>query len=568
MDPQSLVYQGREATGTAQIFGREGNPFNAVRSRMADIEKKKAIEAEKAKLAKQERDKKMFEVISVSPEKTFHPFNQQVLNAAQEHRNRVMEYYSSGGTDNPQFQAWNKTQWEKVNDLARKGVYIQEKINATMEEIKKNPYLDQTYYFPKIWDSIMDAHGNGKPLDQINVDQIAQVYQQDPAGFNLDKYATDFYGNIKDNVFNWVEKRNTALGTETDDIELKVKGQLYQKDQNTTSGVVEDEWGNPQMNITNDVLNSFAGSPLAKQRLQQMAEEQGIDPREWLASRFKALGGGFNKNVRPGSKFYPGAYTNQPDETGIPKKDIPKATERMKNIGNILNAFWDEDGSRRDDPSPQAQAALSYIVANARFGDGEILDASFVPGTTKPGAMKVFDDEIENSPDDQIVFRVKYSDRGRPKTERISIDEMNAAQLNGIFNTSKTEGGFKIGYDQLRMLNQKKDNELFSSRIDRSYMNEQTANAEQDQIKSWQSYQDLDKMKGKVLNGKRIQSVSRKKSYGFFPSDLGIQVTYHDGSTEVIPVEEYDRLSEIHKAKKGNTGGTSPSKVDYTKLKY
>jgi hypothetical protein len=559
--PQSTVYLGREGTGAAQVFGREGNPMAVVHQRIANVERKEALEAERKRLAKQQRDTKMFEILNVSPEKTFEPFNKQVLDLAQQHREKVVEYFNSGGTVNPNFTSWNTKEWDRINDSARKGMYIQKKIGETMEEIKKNPYLDESHYYPKIWDHIMDEFGNGKPLDQVNIDNISSIYSNDPSGFNLDKYANDFYGNIKDNVFNWVAKRNTKYGTETDDVELKVKGKLYQPDETTTSGVKEDANGNPIVNVTSDVLNSFAESPLAKKRLEQMAQEQGVTPQEWIANRFSAMGGGFNKNAKPQSKMFPGGYYNLPDELGFKKADIPKATERMTNIGNILNAFWAPDGSRTAEPSPEARAALSYLIANAKFGDGEIIDADFASGTTRPGKTRYWDGELDNSADDRIVLRVKYSDTRMPKTESISLDEMNAGELNGLFNTAKTEGGFKVGYDQLRLLNEKTDNKLFQSRKDRSYSNAQTAAAEQQQVANWQEFKDLDSMKGKIIGGKKIAAVSVARSTGWWPSDEGINVVYSDGSKEMIKADQYDKLAEIHQAKKGNASASEEEEM-------
>ncbi|HEY0770248.1 MAG TPA: hypothetical protein VGD31_07920, partial [Sphingobacteriaceae bacterium] len=142
--PESLVYRQMEGTGAAQIFGREGNPMRAVMQRQADIGRKRAIQAEEAKLAKEKRDKKMWDLINVDPEKAFEPFNKQVKDAADSHRQKIADYFEKGGNpDDATFQRVVKKGWDDVNDLARRSNYIKDTLAATQEAIKKDPFLKQ-----------------------------------------------------------------------------------------------------------------------------------------------------------------------------------------------------------------------------------------------------------------------------------------------------------------------------------------------------------------------------------------------------------------------------------------
>jgi hypothetical protein len=563
--PESVVYNKREGSGAAQIFGQPGQPVRALMLRKQDALQRQRVAEAEAKLAKDKRDQKMFEILAVSPEKTFQPFDDQVRNVATEHRKKVEGYFNAGGDpNNPSFQSWNKGEWDRINGLARKGIYIQDKIKATMDTIKQNPYLKTDYYYPKIFDHYMDAHGNGKPLDQVNVNDIESIYQTDPGGFDMNKYTNDFLANIKDNVFNYVKKRNTAYGTETDDVEVKTKGALYTPDAKTTSGVQEDEFGNPILKISNEVLNSFADSPNAQRAVEHMAQQTGQDPRqvmsELIQNNMATRGGGFSRNVKPTSKMLPWTYyQNNNSLAGIKQQDIPRATQRLRNIGNIMNAFWNEDGTRRDEPSPEAVQALNYIAKNTKFGDGEVLEATFLPGSTEPGKTAALGAPVDNSPNDRIAFKVKFSDRGSPKVQTVDLDEQTAPALNSIFETSKTEGGYNVGYDQLLNLNQELGGQIFNSRIDRSHFNKQRAEIEQQQVSKWKNMEDLDQLNGKVLAGKKITSASKKPGT-YWWSDDKISVTLEDGSkAEIDPndPESYKTLSKLYNQgakKKGESG--------------
>jgi hypothetical protein len=570
--PESLVFNRREGTGAAQIFGTPGNPARALMLRQQDAAQRARQRAAEEKLAKEKRDQKMFEIMAVSPEKTFQPFDEQVRKEADTHRAKVVDYFNKGGNpDNAGFQNWNNSQWDRINSVARKGTYIEKKIKDTMDLITKDPYLRQDYYMPKIFDQYMDANGNGKPLDQINVNAIESIYQTDPDGFDAQKYTNDFLSNIKDNVYNWVKKRNTAYGTETDDVELKTKGLLYTPDDSTASGVREDEFGNPELNITNEVINSFADSPNAKRYVETMASRTGQDPRqimsELIQGNLLTRGGGFAKNVRPQSKMMPWNYFQQQNSVaGFKQEDVPRASQRLRNIGDIMNAFWNEDGTRREDPAPEAMQALNYIAKNTKFGDGEVLEATFVPGNTKPGKETVMGSPVDASPNDRIAFKVKFSDRGSPKVQTIDLDDQTAPALNAIFETAKTEGGYKVGFDQLLNLNQTLGNSLFQPRIDRSYFNKQRAETERAQVGKWQKMEDLDALKGKVLGGKKIAAVGQKTGAWWW-SKPTITMTFEDGSqAEMDPNEEggYDVLSKLYnQGGKTSAPGTGESGIKW-----
>ncbi|HEY8971523.1 MAG TPA: hypothetical protein VIM64_20615, partial [Puia sp.] len=114
--PESLVYRGREGTGAAQIFGREGNPLRAFRERKADIDNKRRMQAEQARLQREQRDKDLWELTNVNPDKAFEPFDSEVKKAAEAHRKEIYNKIMEAGGATPAVKLFAKNGWDKVNN--------------------------------------------------------------------------------------------------------------------------------------------------------------------------------------------------------------------------------------------------------------------------------------------------------------------------------------------------------------------------------------------------------------------------------------------------------------------
>jgi len=144
--PESIVYQGREGTGLAQVFGQPGDPLGQFQHNEAVKQRKAAEAAAAARQAKAERDKKQWNLMNVDPEKAYAPFNQQVLDAADQHRKMIGEYFEKGGDpDDPAFQRTVKAGWDAVNHKARQSNYVKDTIDETMKGIQANPYQIPEY---------------------------------------------------------------------------------------------------------------------------------------------------------------------------------------------------------------------------------------------------------------------------------------------------------------------------------------------------------------------------------------------------------------------------------------
>lgn len=557
--PQNTVYQGREGTGQAQIFGREGNPFGAVRARMLDIDRRQAIQAEKDRLMKADRDKKLIEAMNVDPEKTYAPFNQQVLEAANAHRQRVTDYFNNGGDpNNVNFSAWNKKQWNQINDLARRGTYIQDIVRGVEADVDKNPYLkgNKEAIMKKVWDTYLNPDGTAKKFDQINEKEIMNI-PNNPEFYDLQKYFDEFASNAKEHTYAWVKRINGALGQEVDDVKLKASP-FYTPDQNDPMGV-KTKNGVPVINVTDSMIHSFIdGDPIRREAVQIGAAKSGLSVREYvtgmLQNSVRNKGAGIDLDVRPVSKFYPSNYT---DTSGIKRNDAPLYQERMKTVGSVLNAFWNSDGTRREEPTQESIAALSQIARNTKVGDGEVLEASYVKGTTDPGMTEKFGKKLKNSPEDRIVFNVKFSDRGSTKLHEIPLNQLQGGAINSLFETSKAQGGKKVNWDAALRMNDESGGAFYSPYADPKFDNNARAQSQANQVTRWKNFEDLESMENRVINGKKISKVEKNPKRWPLGNDE-LDITYADGSKEtIVPTEQF--LNDLYKAKLGDQETTSGS---------
>ena len=568
--PESLVYRGQEGTGAAQIFGREGDPFKAIQIRKADQERRAAIDEAKKERARQERNKKMMDLIMVDPDKTFQPFNDQVLSAAEKHRAAVVDYFEKGGNpDDPKFLSWNKKGWGEVNDKAARGKYIENEIKQTMEQIKASPYLNTDHYFPKLFDLYMDENGNGKNFDDVDINKIRNIFHDDPSGFNATKYTKDFMGALKENVFNWKKQKNIANGIETDDVQVKVRGGLYNPDPGTASGVEEDENGNPVINATNDFINAFTANENAGRYIDQIVQQTGQSRKAVIESLVKPQGA-FARDVKTTTSRNPQWYYDALNASrgGISPEQVPLATNRWENLNNSINAFYNPDGSRRSEPTPEAKAALGYLKKNVKMGGGDVIDAQFVAGTNTPGNSSINGMTVENDPNDRIVFSVKSGNRpAKPMTINLN-DEGSIAELNGLFETAKTEGGAKFGVDQLLKFKGKNLSDLYANRAGLTAANEQAKAAENATVEKWVKAEEPDALVGRIHDGKRIKDVKVNKKpgvLGFGGGPQSYDVQYEDGSYGEIPLN-YEELSKVYKGESTSSQPTVSSQEEYDKL--
>lgn len=543
--------------------------MDAFRERQAQVEKKKLIAAEQARLQTNQRDKEMLEAMQVDPEKTFQPFEKQVMGAADTHRKRVAEYFNSGGSNNPTFQQWNKKEWEKVNSVARTGNYIQDAVGKLTKTIEDNPYLknNKAAIMKKAFNLYLNPDGSAKPFDQIDAEAIKNLAYS-PEHYDVDKMVGDWVKDMDQNTASWVDRRNTAFGLETDKYKTLYKNGMFTeapKDKDgkstTKSGLVEDEYGNPKVNVTPEMRNALVSeSPERLAAIEYQAAQAKMSPEEYIDSKIKdklkAIGGGYKKGETEfGQKFYPRPSSNDVDEsTGIKKKDLPKADMRVNTISSLLNAYWNPDRTRRTEPNAAARQALSYIKQNVKFANGQVLDADIVPGSNAPGSGKVLGMDVPNSPNDRVVFKVSYpGQKGKVKYESIPLTRDSGASFNALLNTATTEGKNQIGYDQLLMREQAAGTNNLGTWMDDNYNAQQMAEAEQGQVAAWQSMQNLESMTGREFLGKPIKSARPTKGFGYgvTGNTAGITIEFADGTTVNIDEDDpeyYSKLAQIHQS--------------------
>lgn len=508
--PESLVYRGREGTGLAQVFGREGDPMGAYKQRKAEIEYKRAVEAEKAKLAKEKRDKDLWALINVDPDKAFEPFQKQVADSANKLRENITkEVELTGGNITDQIRLKAKRGWDEVNTLAAKTHFVKNTLSETKAAIEKDPYLDYSYYFPKLNDIYMDEKGNAKSVDEIDVDAIKNIHISDTGGWNEKKFFKDFLDGLNENMSSYVTQKATNNGILTEEVEAKWKGDLYSADPNSSIGVRVDKDGNPILNITQDLINAITSSDTARRALQAEADRRGIDLEEVVREKI-APRAGLKVDKKPSFSRDMNWISNTPNQFGLKPSEVNLATNRATKIKNLINGVG-ADGS----VSPDAQSALGALI-NAKFGDGHILNAQIIPANNTPGTVEVFPGTVvNNSPHPRVVLRVKYSDRGFPKAEEIQLDNESAFEaLNGIMQTSQAEGGKKFSTDQLMGVMGWNDlSKLYEDNQGLSKVNEAAKQAEVSLLNKINSYgvnEDIPELVGRYADGMKITAANRR----------------------------------------------------------
>lgn len=546
--PESTVFLRREGSGAAQVFGHPADVLRALDQNEANKRRREDIQRADAYRLKQDRDKKVGELLLTDPEKTFQPFNDQVLAAAAAHRKSTLDVIEKNGpstVDNAQFKIWNKNKWNDVNSIARKGNYLKDLVDAKRKEIDANPNLDKDMLHSALNDTYMDHAGNGHPIDKINIDDINAVIDRNPQAFKPSGYADDFLKNIKDTVFNYNKISRDADGTTTEDVDIKMKKSIYQPDENSVDGIKRDQKGNPIINATPEVIRGFMADKYAKNYVDYTAQQTGRTQKEIIEDILEPKVG-VDKKRTLSFKYSPSAFNY--DSFGMHPRDAEKANQRLQNVATLADTFVDEEGYLSDKPSEKAKEILGYIKGNAKFGGADVVDAFPVKGTNDPGSQEVNGVAVENKPYDRIVLKTKQGTKGRIQTQEIDLSDKKAAtaELNSVFETAKTEGGFKIGHDVLRRIDTERYNDKFLNsdrQVREGSSNEKAMNRE---IQGWQKGQNTSGLVGKNYEGAKIVGVSHRSPV--FGSDY-LEFTMSDGTKKQISSTDSEgakKLKELY----------------------
>lgn len=560
--PESAVYRGQEGTGLAQIFGTEGNPLRPIMAMVANKQRKEAMEEERKRQAKGERDKRVFEMMNVDPEKTFEPFNQQLLKKAADHRRAVGQLLNNPNIDDrdPRVMDFVKDGWGQVNDYARRGMFIKERLGETLQQIKDNPYTagNARYYNDKLNDLYMDEHGNGLDLEKVDVNKIQNIVQDNPDGFDMNKYAGDFMKNVKENVYNFTKQKYDNYGLQHEDMDVKIRGELYNPDPTTKSGVAEDKYGNPLINATPAFMNSFMSSDGARRFvMKKMEENPGWDEKR-IIEEFVRPQGGHEATTQTQFRQNPEWYYNMQrgHKFGIGYKDEQAATDRWMKIKAIVNAF-DEDGNI----NPDGRAALGEIRRNTKISGADVVDAEFIPGTNQPGDNDVLGMRVPNTAYDRVVFKTKRSGDRREKHVSFNLDdEGSMAELNGLMEQAKAEGGRHFSVDQLQGFHGETWKDLKNGRVRKTQSKEQIKELENEQVSKWSEGNDMEGLSGRMHDGKKIANAKMNVKKGLFKNtNEGIDIEYEDGTFGEIPLD-YNSLASVY-------NGTSKTRLQAPKVK-
>jgi hypothetical protein len=549
--PGSVVFQGREGTGLAQVFGRAGDPLQAYYSSKA---KKEALEAQTAaaqQQAKQVRDKEMWNLMNVDPEKAYAPFNQQVIDAADELRGKIATYFEQGGEPNEQFKRQIKAGWDQVNHKARQSNHVKETIDNTMKSIEANPYQMSEYYLPKMLDFYMDEFGNTKPVEEIDYEAIQNITVNDPMGFNNAKYQKDFNSDLKTNVFNYQEQKNVNGGLETTMVDTKVPGDFFTY--NAEKGDVErDQDGNPILKVTPTYQSSYLANENAKRYFEKRAQDEGTDVTTLMQ---QSLSGkvGFDRDVKRTLNRDPiGPWMYGQKEEKIKQA----AFDREDKLNAVLNPVL-ADGS----VNPLSQTAIGGL-RGAKYLDGNIVDIQIAPGTNTPGQFKFGGRNVSNSPANRIIMTVKTSDRGQPQVHEIDLDSPEARDfVNGLYNASPAETQ-KFSTGQISQYTGRPWTSTTSADVStkKKFAAEQE-NFLVDKVMNAKVDEDLTPdLEGKMYKGKPI--IGAKKvitEKGWFTDDTAIEIRLPDEGGN----ERYELIKDKEEMRKVIKQAAAPPKSNY-----
>ncbi|HEY0771454.1 MAG TPA: hypothetical protein VGD31_14075, partial [Sphingobacteriaceae bacterium] len=241
---------------------------------------------------------------------------------------------------------------------------------------------------------------------------------------------------------------------------------------------------------------------------EAVAAQQGKDLREVVRDQFQ-IAGGLKQDKSASFSREPNwmfDYFNAASH-GLKPNQVQQATNRAKKIESIINAIQD-DGKI----TPAAQAAVGALK-NTKYGDGDVIDVKLVPGNNTPGTIEPFEGSvITNDPNPRLVLKVKYSDRGLPKTEQVILSDEGAFEtLNGLFESSPSEGKQSFSTDQLTSLMKYDLSKLYRGQRGVAEQNEADKATENKVVAEWQKGESLETLSGRYFEGKKILSAKRTK---------------------------------------------------------
>jgi hypothetical protein len=452
--PEGLVYRGREGTGAAQIFGQPGQALRMYSNVRASQAKADAAKTAAQAKAKEERDKQLIQLLDQRPDKAFEPFNQEVIKAAEAHRNNIVAMASKGADlASGQLRSYNSSQWDKINGIAAATNSVKEALGEIDKIVSIDPYYKDArdYYRIKAWDRAgLDENfkAKGSVLD-VNVSGILNLLNEDPSGYNIGKFMNDFIGDIDANVISFVKKQaiSNGMGDEINTIIPKIKAQLYTPDPNSALGVKVDAEGKPIINVTPEFVASVMANGNAKRRIEWEAKNEGVSPQE-IIKKYAAPAGALDVESKVQMKFDP-SWVYRQNSGGMLPEERTLASRFFEDASALINAFVDNDGLRTMESTARAREALGNYRTAVKAGGSDVLDVQLIPGTNSPGDTRIMDMRVDNSPNDRMVFKVKTT-RGLPKPFVVDLnDEGAAAALWGIYSTGKVGALNKMSYDQL-----------------------------------------------------------------------------------------------------------------------
>ena len=520
---------------------------------MKERQQQALLEAEVKRVAREKRDKEVWELQNVNPDKAWEPHNKEIHNQVKGLRSEVTEMamLSPDGPISNEKKGYIKDRWDEINLQAAKSMHYKELYHKAQKDIESNPFQKdrlKDYYLPKLTDIFFDEFHSPRPMADIAdaEDQINAVVG-DGGGYDLQKRAKEMVGNPAETISSKVKLWKDANGVSHSDDYKVQHSHFYTPDFDDPSGIKKDANGQDVINISQDAIDMFVdGDPMVKQKVMMEAEERGIAPVEVIkdhltkAAREQKAGGlDITPHERSDSEWLKNMFGGRlkPDE-------VPVANKAFEQIGHLSSAFVDENGNRTTMASPQARAAAGHFKGTKQFG-GIVEEVELVPGTNKPGTSKIFDGRtIENSPNDRMVLKVKTGSAGRINLEPVDLIDEGAPST--MWNMLK-EGGYmgkkNIAFDQAAEELGVDTGGLYRGRenIAKNQL------AEQATVNEWIQGQNYGGMTSGTYKGQPITKVVPNTGLtGKFQG--GYKLTLGNGKTVDIAKDDYDALTDIQRS--------------------
>lgn len=231
--------------------------FNSDRitERLDHLEAVKAAKIASAAKAKQDRDKRLDELMKWTPEQAWYPHTEQVNGKVKEVYNYMTDIRKQDGEPSPdQMNTLNQKKWE-AETVAKKSQDIKALYPQLRQDINgMDKYTNKEYLQSRLNDEIFGDDGK-KDVNAIDFNNLGNI-TSDPKAFNAQAWTEDFAKSLPENIDSMIGTMQAAGGDLITDKEVKSK--FFDLDSN---GNVRYQNGKPVINVSDETVDLATQEP-------------------------------------------------------------------------------------------------------------------------------------------------------------------------------------------------------------------------------------------------------------------------------------------------------------------